>query len=38
MTSSGGHTVKDEGKYLRQVNGKWVVVIDAFSRNTPPPK
>jgi uncharacterized protein (TIGR02246 family) len=36
-----GHTVKDEGKYLnvlRQVNGKWVVVADAFSSNNPPPK
>jgi ketosteroid isomerase-like protein len=36
-----GHTVKDEGKYLnvlRQVNGNWVVVADAFSSNNPPPK
>jgi ketosteroid isomerase-like protein len=36
-----GHTVKDEGKYLnvlRQMNGKWVVVADAFSSNNPPPK
>src|SRR5262249_23773850 len=36
-----GNMVKEEGKYLnvlRPVNGKWVVVADAFSSNTPPPK
>jgi ketosteroid isomerase-like protein len=36
-----GHTVKDEGKYLnvlRPVNGQWLVVVDAFSSNNPPPK
>jgi uncharacterized protein (TIGR02246 family) len=36
-----GHTIKDQGKFLnvvRQVDGKWLVVIDAFSSNNPPPK
>jgi uncharacterized protein (TIGR02246 family) len=36
-----GHMVKDEGKYLnvlRKVDGKWKVVVDAFSSNLPPPK
>jgi len=41
FTDPKGHTVKDEGKYLnvlRPVNGKWMVVADAFSSNNPPPK
>jgi uncharacterized protein (TIGR02246 family) len=36
-----GHVIKDEGKYLnvlRKVDGKWKVVVDAFSSNLPPPK
>ena len=36
-----GRTIKDEGKYLnvlRKVDGKWKVVVDAFSSNLPPPK
>lgn len=36
-----GHAVTDEGKFLnvlRPVNGEWLVVVDAFSSNQPPPK
>jgi uncharacterized protein (TIGR02246 family) len=36
-----GHVIKDEGKYLnvlRKVEGKWKVVVDAFSSNLPQPK
>jgi uncharacterized protein (TIGR02246 family) len=36
-----GHAIKDEGKYLnvlRKVDGKWKIVVDAFSSNLPPPK
>jgi uncharacterized protein (TIGR02246 family) len=34
-----GHTIKDEGKYLnvmKKVDGKWKVVVDAFSSNLAP--
>lgn len=36
-----GRVVNDEGKFLnvlRPVDGKWLVVIDAFSSNNPPPR
>jgi uncharacterized protein (TIGR02246 family) len=36
-----GHSIKDEGKYLnvmKQVDGKWKIVVDAFSSNRAPPK
>lgn len=36
-----GHTIKDEGKYLnvlKKVDGKWKIVVDAFSSNLAPPK
>ena len=36
-----GHTSKDEGKYLnvlKKVDGRWKIVVDAFSSNLPPPK
>jgi uncharacterized protein (TIGR02246 family) len=36
-----GHTIKDEGKYLnvlKKVDGKWKVVVDAFSSNLALPK
>jgi uncharacterized protein (TIGR02246 family) len=36
-----GHTIKDEGKYLnvlKNVDGKWKVIVDAFSSNRAPPK
>jgi uncharacterized protein (TIGR02246 family) len=36
-----GHTIKDEGKFLnvlKKVDGKWKVVVDAFSSNLAPPK
>jgi uncharacterized protein (TIGR02246 family) len=35
-----GHIIKDEGKYLnvmKQVDGKWEIVVDAFSSNRAPP-
>ncbi|MEA2712213.1 MAG: hypothetical protein QOK27_174 [Gemmatimonadales bacterium] len=36
-----GHTVKDEGKFLnvlKKVDGKWKIMVDAFSSNLAPPK
>jgi uncharacterized protein (TIGR02246 family) len=36
-----GRTIKDEGKFLnvwKNVDGKWKIVVDAFSSNLPPPK
>jgi uncharacterized protein (TIGR02246 family) len=36
-----GHTIKDEGKFLnvlKKVDGKWKVIVDAFSSNLAPPK
>ena len=36
-----GHAIKDEGKFLnvlKKVDGKWKVVVDAFSSNLAPPK
>jgi uncharacterized protein (TIGR02246 family) len=36
-----GHTIKDQGKFLnvlKKVDGKWKVIVDAFSSNLAPPK
>lgn len=36
-----GRTIKDEGKFLnvwKNIDGKWKIVVDAFSSNLPPPK
>ena len=36
-----GHTIKDQGKFLnvlKKVDGKWKIVVDAFSSNLAPPK
>jgi len=36
-----GHSIKDEGKFLnvlKKVDGKWKIMVDAFSSNLAPPK
>jgi len=36
-----GRTIKDEGKFLnvwKNIDGKWKIVVDAFSSNLAPPK
>ncbi|HEV2083868.1 MAG TPA: nuclear transport factor 2 family protein, partial [Gemmatimonadales bacterium] len=36
-----GHTIKDEGKFLnvlKKVDGKWKIMVDAFSSNLAPQK